>query len=55
MKELSKGTGVQVRHIGEDAADQRVDNYLIRTLKGVPKNERDQLLYGNALRLYGLN
>jgi uncharacterized protein len=29
--------------------------FVERTLKGVPQNERDQLLYGNALRLYGLN
>ena len=29
--------------------------FVERTLAGVPKPERDQLLFGNALRLYGLN
>ena len=28
--------------------------FVDRILDGVPKNERDQLCYGNALRLYGL-
>lgn len=28
--------------------------FVERTLKGVPQIERDQLLYGNALRVYGL-
>jgi predicted TIM-barrel fold metal-dependent hydrolase len=28
--------------------------FVERTLKGVPENERKQLLYGNAMRLYGL-
>jgi predicted TIM-barrel fold metal-dependent hydrolase len=29
--------------------------FVERTLQGVPQNERDQMLYGNAMRLYGLN
>jgi 23S rRNA pseudouridine955/2504/2580 synthase len=39
MKEDSKSTGGGVRHItvGADYAGQRLDNYLIRELKGVPR------------------
>ena len=29
--------------------------FVDRILEGVPKHERDQLCYGNAMRLYGLN
>jgi predicted TIM-barrel fold metal-dependent hydrolase len=29
--------------------------FVDRILAGVPKEERDQLCYGNAMRLYGLN
>jgi predicted TIM-barrel fold metal-dependent hydrolase len=29
--------------------------FVERCLKGVPENERDQLCYGNAMRLYGLS
>jgi predicted TIM-barrel fold metal-dependent hydrolase len=28
--------------------------FVERTLKGVPQDERNQLLYGNAMRIYSL-
>jgi predicted TIM-barrel fold metal-dependent hydrolase len=28
--------------------------FVDRTLAGVPQKERDQLCYGNAMRIYGL-
>ena len=51
MKELSKETSPLVRHIGEDAAEQRVDNYLIRTLKGVPKSHVYRILRSGEVRV----
>jgi len=29
--------------------------FVERTLKGVPQEERNQLLYGNAMRIYNLS
>ena len=51
MKELSKETSPLVRHIGEEAAEQRVDNYLIRTLKGVPKSHVYRILRSGEVRV----
>jgi 23S rRNA pseudouridine955/2504/2580 synthase len=51
MKGLSKGSSPLLRHIGEDAADQRVDNYLIRTLKGVPKSHVYRILRSGEVRV----
>jgi 23S rRNA pseudouridine955/2504/2580 synthase len=51
MKELSKGASPLVRRIGEEAAEQRVDNYLIRTLKGVPKSHVYRILRSGEVRV----
>jgi 23S rRNA pseudouridine955/2504/2580 synthase len=51
MKELSKETSPLVRCIGEEAAEQRVDNYLIRTLKGVPKSHVYRILRSGEVRV----
>ena len=37
MKDLSKDS-VNLVTVGDDGADQRIDNYLVRLLKGVPKS-----------------
>jgi 23S rRNA pseudouridine955/2504/2580 synthase len=51
MKELSKETSPLVRRVGEEAAEQRVDNYLIRTLKGVPKSHVYRILRSGEVRV----
>ena len=51
MKELSKGTSPLLRCIGEEGAEQRVDNYLIRTLKGVPKSYIYRILRSGEVRV----
>jgi len=50
MKELSKGSRLE-REIGEEAAGQRVDNYLVRVLKGVPKGHIYRILRSGEVRV----
>jgi len=50
MKELSKGSAVW-HEVGEEAAGQRVDNYLTRLLKGVPKSHVYRILRSGEVRV----
>jgi 23S rRNA pseudouridine955/2504/2580 synthase len=50
MKELSKGSRLW-REIGEEATGQRIDNYLIRHLKGVPKSHVYRILRSGEVRV----
>ncbi len=47
MKDLSKDS-VTWLEVGEDAAGQRIDNYLFRVLKGVPKSHIYRILRGEV-------
>ncbi len=50
MKELSKES-VTWLEIGEDAAGQRIDNFLVRELKGVPKSHLYRILRSGEVRV----
>jgi 23S rRNA pseudouridine955/2504/2580 synthase len=50
MKGLSKDSGLW-REIDEDAAGQRIDNYLFRTLKGVPTSHIYRILRSGEVRV----
>lgn len=50
MKELSHKTA-NWREVGEEAAGQRVDNYLTRILKGVPKSHIYRILRSGEVRV----
>jgi 23S rRNA pseudouridine955/2504/2580 synthase len=50
MKELSKDSATW-HDIGENVADQRIDNYLTRLLKGVPKSHIYQILRSGQVRV----
>jgi 23S rRNA pseudouridine955/2504/2580 synthase len=50
MNELSKGA-VTWLTIGDEAAGQRVDNFLIRILKGVPKSHVYRILRSGEVRI----
>ncbi len=50
MKELSKAS-VTRRRIGEDAEGQRVDNFLLRVCKGVPKSHVYRILRSGEVRV----
>jgi 23S rRNA pseudouridine955/2504/2580 synthase len=50
MKELSKGSPL-LRNIGEESAGQRIDNYLMRHLKGVPKSHVYRILRSGEVRV----
>ncbi len=50
MKELSKDS-VTWHDIGEEAAGQRIDNYLLRHLKGVPKSHIYRILRSGEVRV----
>jgi len=50
MKDLSKES-VTWTEIGEDASGQRIDNYLIRNLKGVPKSHIYRILRSGQVRV----
>jgi len=50
MNELSKDAASQVT-VGEDAAGQRIDNFLLRILKGVPKSHVYRILRSGEVRL----
>lgn len=43
----------QVRTIGEEAEDQRVDNYLLKQLKGVPRSRIYRMLRRGEVRVNG--
>lgn len=47
------GTGVQHREISPEDAGQRIDNYLLRTLKGVPRSRVYRLLRKGEVRVDG--
>lgn len=50
IKDLSK-TSVSRRQVGEEAAGQRIDNYLLKVLKGVPKSHVYRILRGGEVRV----
>ncbi len=52
MKELSKAS-VTRRRIGEEAEGQRIDNYLLRICKGVPKSHIYRILRSGEVRVNG--
>jgi 23S rRNA pseudouridine955/2504/2580 synthase len=53
VKELSKDPAVRREVIGEEAASQRVDNYLVRHCKGVPKSHLYRILRSGEVRVNG--
>jgi len=53
MKELSKDPAVRREVIAEDEATQRVDNYLVRRCKGVPKSHLYRILRSGEVRVNG--
>lgn len=53
MKELSKDPAVQREVIAEDDSRQRVDNYLVRRCKGVPKSHLYRILRSGEVRVNG--
>src|SRR5215468_12568403 len=50
MKDLSKDTVNRVA-VGEDGDGQRIDNFLRKTLKGVPKSHIYRILRSGEVRL----
>jgi 23S rRNA pseudouridine955/2504/2580 synthase len=50
MKELSKDSATWLE-VGEEGAAQRVDNYLLRLLKGVPKSHIYRILRSGEVRV----
>ena len=50
MNELSKDAGAPLT-VGEEAAGQRIDNFLLRVLKGVPKSHVYRILRSGEVRL----
>src|SRR4051794_23382704 len=50
MNELSKDA-VSWLTVGDDAEGQRVDNFLVRTLKGVPKSHIYRILRSGEVRV----
>jgi 23S rRNA pseudouridine955/2504/2580 synthase len=50
MKELSKAS-VSRQRIGEEAEGQRIDNYLLRVCKGVPKSHVYRILRSGEVRV----
>lgn len=50
MKDLSKA-GVRLLEVGEEAATQRIDNFLLRQLKGVPKSHVYRVLRSGEVRV----
>ena len=52
MNDLSKNT-VSYLEIGEDSADQRLDNFLIKHLKGVPKSHVYRIIRSGEIRVNG--
>jgi 23S rRNA pseudouridine955/2504/2580 synthase len=52
MKDLGKKS-VSRHRIGEDAGGQRIDNYLVKLLKGVPKSHVYRILRSGEVRVNG--
>ena len=52
MKDLGKKT-VSRHQIGEDSGGQRIDNYLVKLLKGVPKSHVYRILRSGEVRVNG--
>src|SRR6185437_10557720 len=50
MNELSKDAGAPLT-VGEESAGQRIDNFLLRILKGVPKSHVYRILRSGEVRL----
>ncbi len=50
MKDLSKA-GVKLLEVGEEAAAQRIDNFLLKQLKGVPKSHVYRVLRSGEVRV----
>ena len=50
MNDLSKDA-VNWLAVGDDAAGQRIDNYLVRILKGVPKSHIYRILRSGEVRV----
>jgi 23S rRNA pseudouridine955/2504/2580 synthase len=50
MNELSKDAGAPLT-VGEESAGQRIDNFLLRVLKGVPKSHVYRILRSGEVRL----
>ena len=50
MKDLSKSS-VTFLEVGEDGAGQRIDNYLLKVLKGVPKSHIYRILRSGEVRV----
>jgi len=52
---MTQGKTIPVRHeqIDESAAGQRIDNYLLRAVKGVPKSHVYRILRGGEVRVNG--
>jgi 23S rRNA pseudouridine955/2504/2580 synthase len=50
MKDLSKNS-VTFLEVGEDGAGQRIDNYLLKVLKGVPKSHVYRILRSGEVRV----
>jgi 23S rRNA pseudouridine955/2504/2580 synthase len=50
MKDLSKAR-VKLLEVGEEAATQRIDNFLLRQLKGVPKSHVYRVLRSGEVRV----
>jgi 23S rRNA pseudouridine955/2504/2580 synthase len=50
MKELSKAAAV-IAVVGEEAAEQRIDNFLIRHCKGVPRSHVYRILRSGEVRV----
>jgi 23S rRNA pseudouridine955/2504/2580 synthase len=53
MKELSKTPTVVRELVGEDAAAQRIDNFLLRRCKGVPKSHIYRIVRSGQVRVNG--
>jgi 23S rRNA pseudouridine955/2504/2580 synthase len=50
MNKLSKDSTLR-QPVGEDEAGQRIDNYLMRRLKGVPKSHVYRILRSGEVRV----
>src|ERR671923_1691211 len=50
MNDLSKARATTLE-VGEDAAEQRIDNFLLRRLKGVPKSHVYRVLRSGEVRV----
>jgi 23S rRNA pseudouridine955/2504/2580 synthase len=53
MKELSKSPAVRHERVGTEEVAQRVDNYLLRRCKGVPKSHVYRILRSGEVRVNG--